>query len=95
MSFRRVFAVAGALALAASTAFPAYAQDKKPAPEPQQRKLSNDERKEYIALNDLVDVVAAGKQPAPADVKVKFQHHFLIPCLWHHTNIYLGFLQVA
>ena len=76
MSFRRVFAVAGALALAASTAFPAYAQDK-PAPEQQQRKLSNDERREYIALNELVDAVAAGKQPAPADVKVKFQHHFL------------------
>ena len=75
MSFRRVFAAAGALAaLAASVSGPAIAQDKKPAPEQQQRKLSNDERKEYnIALNELVDAVMAGKQPAPADVKLKFQ----------------------
>ena len=58
MSFRRVSAIAGALVLALSTAVPVDAQDKKPAPEQpqqQQRKLSNDERKEYIALSDLVD----------------------------------------
>ena len=77
MSFRRVFAAAGALVLAASTAVAAYAQDKAPAPEQQQRKLSGDERKDYIALSALVDDVISGKQPAPADLKVKFQHHFL------------------
>jgi hypothetical protein len=74
MSFRRVFAAASALALAAAVSVPANAQDKQPAPEQQQRKLSNDERKEYIALNELVDAVMAGKQPAPADVKLKFQN---------------------
>jgi hypothetical protein len=88
MSFRRVSAAAGALALAASVAFPAYAQDKKPAPEPQQRKLSNDEKREYIALSDLVDAVMAGKQPAPADVKLKFQHHFLKS----DTSVYIPYI---
>ena len=77
MSFRRILAVAGALAFAASASVPSYAQDKKPAPEQQQRKLSNDERDDYRALSALVDDVMSGKQPAPADVKVKFQNHFL------------------
>jgi len=77
MSFRRALAVAGAVVLAASTSVPAYAQDKKPDAEQQQRKLSNDEKREYVALNELVDAVTAGKQPAPADIKLKFQNHFL------------------
>ena len=88
MSFRRVSAIAGALVLAFSAVAPAQAQDKKPAPEQEQRKLSNDERKEYIALSDLVDVVAAGKQPPPADVKVKFQHHFLKS----NKNVYIPYI---
>ena len=88
MSFRRVSAIAGALVLAFSALASAQAQESKPAPEQQQRKLSNDERKEYIALSDLVDVVAAGKQPAPADVKVKFQHHFLKS----NKNVYIPYI---
>ena len=88
MSFRRVFAAAGALALAASVSVPANAQDNKPAPEQQQRKLSNDERKEYVALNELVDAVMAGKQPAPADVKLKFQNHFLKSA----KNVYVPYM---
>ncbi len=88
MSFRRVFAVAGALVLAASASAPAYAQDKKPAPEQQQRKLSNDERREYVALSDLVDAVSAGKQPAPADLKLKFQNHFLKSS----KNVYIPYI---
>ena len=88
MSFRRVLAVAGALVLAASASVPAYAQDKKPDAEQQQRKLSNDERREYIALNELVDAVTAGKQPAPADVKLKFQHHFLKS----NKNVYIPYV---
>ena len=88
MSFRRVFAAASALALAASVSGPAIAQDKPPAPEQQQRKLSNDERKEYIALNELVDAVMAGKQPAPADVKLKFQNHFLRSA----KNVYVPYI---
>jgi hypothetical protein len=88
MSFRRVFAVAGALALAVSASVPAYAQDKKPAPEQQQRKLSNDERREYVALSDLVDAVAAGKQPAPTDLKITFRNHFLKSA----KNVYIPYI---
>jgi hypothetical protein len=78
MSFRRVFAAAGALVLAGSAASLTYAQGKPQAPEQQQqRKLSNEERDDYRALSALVDDVMSGKQPAPADVKLKFQNHFL------------------
>ena len=78
MSFRRAFAVAGALVLAVSAGSPSYAQDKPQAPAAeQQRKLSNDERNDYRAVSTLVDDVMSGKQPAPADVKIKFQNHFL------------------
>jgi hypothetical protein len=78
MSFRRVLALAGALVVAASVnSAPTSAQDKKPAPEQQQRKLTNDERRDYLALSETVDAVMAGKQPAPADVKLTFKHHYL------------------
>ena len=88
MSFRRALAVAVAVVFAASASVPAYAQDKKPDAEQQQRKLSNDERSEYIALNELVDAVTAGKQPAPADVKLKFQNHFLKSS----KNVYIPYM---
>ncbi len=88
MNFRRVFAIAGALILSASVSQPTHAQDKKPAPEQQQRKLSNDERREYLALTELVDAVTAGKQAAPADVKLKFQHHFLKSA----KNVYIPYM---
>jgi hypothetical protein len=86
MSFRRAFALINGLALAALMAVPSHAQDK--GQEQQQRKLSGDERREYIALNELVDAVAAGKQPAPADVKLTFQHHFLRSSA---DNVYLPY----
>ena len=82
MSLRRVLAAVCVVALTASVPATSYAQEKgqekgQEAGQPQQRKLSNDERREYMALSELVDAVIAGKQPAPADVKVKFQNHFL------------------
>ena len=52
------------------------------------RKLSNDERKEYVALNETVDAVSGGKQPAPADVKLKFQNHFLKS----NENVYVPYI---
>jgi hypothetical protein len=88
MNFRRVFAAAGALILAASVSLPTYAQEKPPATEQQQRKLSNDEKRDYVALNELVDAVMAGKQPAPADLKLKFQNHFLKSS----KNVYIPYL---
>ena len=86
MSFRRAFALINGLALAALLTVPSYAQDK--GQEQQQRKLSGDERREYIALNELVDAVIAGKQPAPADLKLTFQHHFLRS----NENVYLPYV---
>jgi hypothetical protein len=89
MSFRRAFAVCSALAL--TIAAPSAAQDTKDAAkpaQPQQRKLTNDERREYIALNDLVDAVAAGKQPAPADLTLKFNHHLLKS----NNNVYIPYI---
>ena len=88
MSFRRVFALAGIFVLTASASVPAFAQDKKPAPEQQQRKLTNDERRDYLALSELVDAVMAGKQPAPADVKLTFKHHFLKS----NKNVYVPYI---
>ena len=89
MNVCRAFAVFGALAL--TIAVPSSAQDTsqdKAQAQPQQRKLTNDERKEYIALTELVDAVAAGKQPAPADLKLKFNHHFLKS----NNNVYVPYI---
>jgi hypothetical protein len=88
MSFRRVLAAAGALALAAAASVPALAQDKPAADQQQQRKLTNDERRDYLALTELVDAVIAGKQPAPADLKIKFQNHYLKSA----KNVYVPYI---
>jgi hypothetical protein len=77
MALRRATALFSALTLAATIATPSLAQDKDQEQQQERRKLSGDERREYEALNTLVDAVALGKQPAPADAKLKFQHHFL------------------
>src|SRR5688572_31134080 len=63
--------------LASAIAGPSLAQEKPQEQQQERRKLSGDERKELEALIALVDAVAAGKQPAPADAKLKFQHHFI------------------
>lgn len=81
MNVRRACATVAAVFLVVSaSSVPSYGQNKpaQPAqPQEQQRKLSNDERNAYTALSEVVDSVASGKTPAPADVKLKFQHHFL------------------
>jgi hypothetical protein len=83
MKFRRAL---GALAIAAFLTAPTFGQDKE-QPQ-QQRKLSNDERRDYQAVNELVDAVAAGKQPAPADLKLKFQSHYLKS----NKNVYVPYI---
>jgi hypothetical protein len=88
MSFRRVLAVAGALVFAVSASAPAQDKPKSPAPEPQQRKLTNDERREALALSEMVDAAMAGKQPLPSDVTLKFQHHFLKS----NENVYVPYI---
>jgi hypothetical protein len=89
MNFRRVSAAAVTLVLTASVWVPVFAQEKAPAPAPEPpRKLSNDERRDFIALSETVDAVAGGKQPAPADLKLKFQHHFLKS----NENVYVPYI---
>jgi hypothetical protein len=83
MKFRRAF---GALAIAVSLTVPTLGQEKE-QPQ-QQRKLSNDERRDYTAVNELVDAVIAGKEAAPADLKLKFQHHFLKSA----KNVYVPYI---
>ncbi len=51
------------------------------------RKLSKDEMASYDAMNALVNNVIAGKQPAPADVKLTFRNHFLKS----NNNIYVPY----
>jgi len=69
MAFRKTFGIVGAIALVAIVAGPVSAQEK--------QKLSKDEMSQYEAIHGVVDNVASGKQPAPADFKVSFRAHFL------------------
>ncbi len=74
MAFRRAFRVGAAwLVVAAVGVVPGYAQDN-PLEE---MKLKKPELAQYQALNTLVDAVMAGKEPAPADAKLKVQHRFV------------------
>ena len=84
MAFRRVFAVFGAVALLLSVSATSYGQDKD---SPERKKLSKDELVQYDALNALVNNVVAGKQPAPADVKLTFHNHFLKS----NANLYMPY----
>jgi hypothetical protein len=87
MTFRRASAFVVAVIFATSIPIPGFAQEK-PAAQEQQRKLSNDEKRDYTALSDIVDAVVAGKQPAPADLQLKFQHHFLKS----NENVYIPYI---
>jgi len=63
MAFRRASTISGAVAAAllVIASIPAFAQET--------RKLSKDELADYQTVHALVDAVAAGKQPAPADAR--------------------------
>jgi hypothetical protein len=61
------------LAAAVLVAEPGYAQDKAS----EALKLKKPEMAQYQALTSLVDAVMSGKEQAPADVKVKFNHHLV------------------
>ena len=55
----------------------------------EKRKLSKDETTPGRGGSDaLVDAVAAGKQPAPSDVKLTWHNHFL---LTGKTDIYVPY----
>jgi hypothetical protein len=87
MNFRRALTFAGTLVFAASVSYPIFAQDKPAAPE-QQRKLSGDEKRDYIALSDTLDAVMAGKEQPPADLKLTFKSHFLKS----NENVYIPYI---
>jgi hypothetical protein len=77
MSFRRAFAVVIAALVFTVSFTDTLSAQAKPAQAQQQRKLSNDERRDYSEVSQFLDEVIAGKQPAPTDLKARFQHHFL------------------
>lgn len=73
MAFRCAFAAAVVLTCVATAATASYAQDKSQ----EEIRLKKPELAQYQALNALVDAVVAGKEPAPADLRLTFQHHFV------------------
>jgi hypothetical protein len=77
-----LYIVAVGLSMAAATSV--FAQDKRE----EQVQLKKPELAQLQALSALVDAVMSGKEPAPADVKLKFQHHFVKST----ANIYVPFV---
>jgi hypothetical protein len=65
MSFRRAFAVVIAALVFTVSFTDTLSAQAKPAQAQQQRKLSNDERRDYSEVSQFLDEVIAGKQPAP------------------------------
>jgi hypothetical protein len=77
--------IAGAVALVfIAMCAPADAQDKAA----DDLKLKKAEIAQYEALTTLVDSVMAGKEPAPADAKLKFHHHFVKST----ANVYMPYV---
>jgi hypothetical protein len=91
MAFRRALTVVGAAVMAAAVTVPTYAQDRSKEPNAaasqERKKLSKDDLASYEAMNTLVNNVIAGKQPAPADVKLTFHNHYLKSS----TNVYVPY----
>jgi hypothetical protein len=76
---RKIGFAVHALMLASLVAAPAYSQQK-PADQEKQAeavKLKKPEMVQYQALTALVDNVIAGKEPAPADVKLRLRPQFV------------------
>jgi hypothetical protein len=87
MAFRRALTVFAALAVSAAVATPTYAQNKDQQQQ-QKRKLTGDEQRHFESLYSLTNDVASGKTPAPADVKLKLQSHFLKSA----QNVYVPYI---
>lgn len=88
MTFHRFLAVTSALVVATALATPSYAQENGSEKSPANKKLNKAELAQYQAMSALVDAVMAGKQPAPADVKLKFDNHFAKSA----TNIFVPYV---
>jgi hypothetical protein len=86
MSFHRVLCICAALTVSLAAA--SYGQTKVEEETAEKLKLSKAEISQYKALAALVEAVAAGKEPAPADVKVSVQNHFIRSA----TNVFVPYV---
>jgi hypothetical protein len=87
MVFRRVSSLV-TLALVVASAS-AVAQDKRQEQKRQEEvKLSKPQLEQLETLSGLVDAVMTGKGPAPADVKLKIQQHFVKST----TNVFVPYV---
>jgi len=86
MPLNRVVCLCAALTLSAAVS--SYGQSKLEEQGPEKLKLSKAEMSHFKALSGLVEAVDAGKEPAPADVKVSVQNHFIKSA----TNIFVPYV---
>ena len=77
MVFRRISTLTAAFAFAVSSAAGALAQDKPKDKPKEEVKLSKPQLEQLQTLSTLVDSVMAGKEPAPADAKLRVNAHFV------------------
>jgi hypothetical protein len=88
MVFRRASGVV-ILALLVVASANAVAQDKRQEEKRKEEvKLSKPQLEQLEALSSLVDAVMTGKEPAPADVKLKIQQHFVKST----TNVFIPYI---
>ena len=77
MEFRRVVTLAAAVAMLAGAPVVGAQNNQQPNRRDQERRSQADQR-DIQALVQTVDAVAAGKQPAPADIPIRWEtNHFL------------------
>jgi hypothetical protein len=88
MAVYHVLRLLAALTVSAWLTPAAHGQSKLDGQTPEKLKLSKAEMTQFRALTDLVDGVMAGKEPAPADVKLSFQNHFLRSA----TNVFVPYV---
>jgi len=89
MSLRRVSTLTVGLVFVVGCAAGAFAQDKPKQDKPKEEvKLTKPQLAQLEALSTLVDAVMAGKEPAPADAKLKANYHFVKST----TNIFVPYL---
>ena len=86
MSFHRVLCISAALTV--SMAAVSHGQSKLDEQVSEKLKLSKAETSQLKALAGLVDAVAAGKEPAPADAKISVQNHFIKSS----TNVFVPYV---
>lgn len=89
MLVRRAVVVSRLIVVLALALTPVSAQEKRQEDKRQEEmKLKKPELAQYQALSTLVDAVMAGKEPAPADVKLKFHSHYVKST----ANVYIPYV---